>query len=273
LFEGNAYPAPDPGLDIRALAERIAVGGWPTLVDGTPAQAMTALRGYLDDVTRVDLRRLDGARRDPTNVERVIRSIARTVGTAASATAIGRDVAGADDAIDRHTVADYVGALARVFVVENLPAWGPSIRSRSILRTAEKRHFVDPSLAMAALGLRPDRVVLDAPTMGFLFESLAIRDLRIYAQALDEARVAYYQDNTGLEADAIVEHRDGRWAAFEMKLGHNRIDEAAHNLRSLANRVDPVHGSPVALAVITGWGAAYRRDDDVWVIPIGALGA
>jgi predicted AAA+ superfamily ATPase len=274
LFAGNAQPTADPGLDIHALAERIAIGGWPTLVDGTPAQAMTALRGYLDDVSRVDLQRLDGVRRDPLNVERVIRSIARNVSTAVSATAIGQDVAGADDAIDRHTVADYIRALARVFVVENLSAWSPSIRSRSILRTAEKRHFVDPSLAMAALGLSPGRVVLDTATMGFLFESLAIRDLRIYAQALDEARVYYYQDNTGLEADAIVEHRDGRWAAFEMKLGQNFIDEAAHNLVSLANRVDlAVHGDPVALGIITGWGAAFRRDDGVWVIPVGTLGA
>jgi len=127
---------------------------------------------------------------------------------------------------------------------------------------------------MAALGLGPDRVVLDTAAMGFLFESLAIRDLRIYAQALDEARVYYYQDNTGLEADAIVEHRDGRWAAFEMKLGQSLIDEAARNLLSLANRVDlAVHGHPVALGVITGWGAAFRRDDGVWVIPVGTLGA
>jgi predicted AAA+ superfamily ATPase len=235
---------------------------------------MTALRGYLDDVRRVDLHRLDGVRRDPASVDRVIRSIARNVSTAASATAIGQDVAGADDAVDRHTVVDYIKALARVFVIEDLPAWSPSIRSRSILRSAEKRHFVDPSLAAAALGLGPDRMVLDTNTMGLLFESLVIRDLRIYAQALDEARVFYYQDNTGLEADAIVVHRDGRWAAFEVKLGHALVDRAARNLLSLARRVDEAsHGRPTALAVITGWGAAYQRDDGVWVLPVGTLGA
>ena len=273
LFAGGAQPTADLGLDIHAVAARIAIGGWPTLVDGTPEQAMIALRGYLDDVSRVDLQRLDGVRRDPANVERVVRSIARNVSTAASATAIGQDVAGADDAVDRHTVADYIKALSRVFVVENLPAWSPSIRSRSILRSAEKRHFVDPSLAAAALGIGPDRMVLDTNTMGLLFESLAIRDLRIYAQALDEARVCYYQDNTGLEADAIVVHRDGRWAAFEVKLGQGLVDEAARNLLSLADRVDQAaHGHPVALAVVTGWGAAYQRGDGVWVIPIGTLG-
>jgi predicted AAA+ superfamily ATPase len=274
LFAGDAQPTADPGLDILAVAARIAIGGWPTLVDGTPGQAMIALRGYLEDVTRIDLQRLEGAQRDPVNVERVIRSIARNTSTAASAIAIGLDAAGADDAVDRHTVADYVKALTRVFVVENLPAWSPSIRSRSILRSAEKRHFVDPSLAAAALGLGPDRMVLDTATMGFLFESLAIRDLRIYAQALDESRVYYYRDNTGLVADAVVEHRDGRWAAFEVKLGQGLIDDAARNLLTLATRVDSAaHGRPVALGVITGWGAAYRRDDGVWVIPIGTLGA
>lgn len=273
LFAGHARPAADPGLDIHEVASRIAIGGWPTLVDGTPEQALTALRGYLDDVRRVDLQRMDGVRRDPANVDRVIRSIARNVSTAAAATAIGRDVAGADDSVDRHTVSDYIKALARIFVIEDLPAWSPSIRSRSILRAAEKRHFVDPSLAAAALGIGPSRMVLDTNTMGHLFESLVIRDLRIYAQAFDEARVYYYQDNTGLEVDAIVVHRDGRWAGFEVKLGHALVDQAARNLLTLADRVDEAaHGRPTALAVVTGWGAAHQRDDGVWVLPVGTLG-
>jgi len=274
LFAGAAQPTAGPGLDIHAIAARIVIGGWPTLVDGTPEQAMIALRGYLDDVSRVDLQRLDGVRRDPANVERVVRSIARNVSTAASATAIGRDVAGSDSVVDRHTVVDYIKALSRVFVIEDLPAWGPSLRSRSTLRVAEKRHFVDPSLAATALGISPERMVLDTNTMGLLFESLVVRDLRIYAQALNESRVCYYQDDTGLEADAIVVHRDGRWAAFEVKLGQSLVDEAARNLLSLADRVDQdAHGRPAALAVVTGWGAAYQRDDSVWVIPIGTLGA
>lgn len=272
LFGGTPEPAPDPGIDIAALADRIAIGGWPTLIEGTPRQAMTALRGYLDDMTHVDLRRVDGIRRDPLSVERVIRSIARNVSTAASATAIGQDVAGADDVVDRHTVVDYIRALTRVFVIEDLPAWSPAIRSRSVLRTAMKRHFVDPSIATAALDLVPSRMILDPATMGFLFESLAIRDLRIYAQLLDESQVFYYQDNTGLEADAIVQHRDGRWAAFEMKLGPSLIDDAAKSLLAVAGRVDTdVHGPPAVLGVITGWGAAYRREDGVWVLPIGTL--
>jgi predicted AAA+ superfamily ATPase len=272
LFAGTAEQGPDLGFDIVALADRIAVGGWPALINGTPAQAMTALRGYLDDVRRVDIQRLEKIRRDPVNVERVVRSIARKLSTAASATAIGQDVAGADDAIDRHTVVDYIGALSRVFIVEDLPAWSPAVRSRSALRKAVKRHFVDPSLAMAALGIAPSRLILDTKTFGFLLESLAIRDLRIYAQGLGEADVFYYQDDTGLEADAIVQLHDGRWAAFEVKLGQNQIDEAAKNLIAVAERVDPdVHGRPAALCVITGWGAAHRRNDGVWVIPIGSL--
>lgn len=272
LLEGTAQPAPDPGLDIDALAERIVIGGWPTLVDETPELALTALRGYLEDTSRADLERLDGVRRDPVNVERVLRSIARNVGTAASARSIGEDVAGADDAIDRHTVADYIRALTRIFVVEDLSAWSPALRSRSILRKTAKHHFVDPSLATAALGILPSRLTRDVATMGFLFESLAIRDLRIYAQSIDDSRVYYYQDNTGLEADAIVQHRDGRWAAFEVKLGQAPIDGAAGNLLALADRIDVgVHGRPAVLAVITGWGPTYRRPDGVWVVALGAL--
>ena len=179
---------------------------------------------------------------------------------------------GADGAaIKADTVRDYVAALERVFIVEDLPAWSPSLRSKSRLRVAEKRHLVDPSLAVAALGTGPDRLVKEVDTLGLLFESMVIRDLRVYAQAMD-ASVLAYLDNTGLEADAIVETRDGRWAAFEVKLGPKQIEEGAHALLRLAQRVDADrHGAPAILGVITGWGFGYTRDDGVAVIPIGAL--
>jgi hypothetical protein len=273
LFDGGEPRAGDPGLTIRDLAERIAIGGWPGLLGRTPDQSLIALRGYLEETCRVDLGRSDDVRRDPENVGRVLRSLARNVATAASARSIAADVGGADGRVDHHTVLDYIAALTRLFVVEDLPAWSPALRSRSILRTAATRHFVDPSLAVAALDARPERLLRDVRTLGLLFESLVVRDLRVYAQALD-ATVLHYRDNTGLEADAVVQRRGGDWAAFEVKLGQAAIDEAAASLLQLADRVDAdTHGKPSALAVIAGWGYAYRRPDGVDVIPIGTLAA
>jgi hypothetical protein len=271
LLGGGEARATDPGLDIRDLAQRISVGGWPALIGRTTDEAQVVLRGYLDETRRVDLARADGVSRDPENVGRVLRSLARHVATPASARSIAADVGGAEGPIDHHTVLGYLAALARVFVVEDLPAWAPALRSRSLLRSAPTRHFVDPSLAVAALGADPERLLRDVRTLGFLFESLVVRDLRVYAGALD-ATVSHYRDSTDLEADAIIERRDGTWAAFEVKLGPGAVDEAARTLLRVADRVDSSrHGPPAALAVITGWGYGYRRPDGVSVIPIGAL--
>lgn len=272
LLAGEALRVTDPGLTIGDLAERIAVGGWPGLLGATPDQALTALRGYLDETSRLDLRRLDGVRRDPENVMRTLRSFARNVSTQASARSMATDVGGSDASLDYHTVVEYVAALTRVFVVEELPAWSPALRSRSVLRQAATHHFVDPSLAVAALDADPPRLLRDVETLGLLFESLVVRDLRVYAQAMG-AGVYHYRDNTGLEVDAIVQRRDGSWAAFEVKLGQAGIEAGATALLRLAERVDHTrHGQPALLAVITGWGFGYRRPDGVAVIPIGALG-
>ncbi|MEO8570956.1 MAG: DUF4143 domain-containing protein [Chloroflexota bacterium] len=273
LFAGGEARATDPGLDIRAIAERIVIGGWPALIRRDPADAMLATQGYLDETRLVDLERLDGVRRDPENVARVLRSLARNAATEAADQTIAKDVAGADGPIDRHTVANYVKALARVFVVEDLPAWSPALRSRGILRSSETRHFVDPSVAAAALGASPERLLQDPETLGLLFESLAVRDLRIYGQAIG-ASAFHYRENTGLEADAILQRRDGAWAALEVKLGQKDIEHGADSLLRVAEHIDTGrHGTPAFLAVITGWGYAYRRADGVFVIPIGALAA
>lgn len=272
LMAGETPAAMDPGLDIHALAERIAVGGWPGLISRTPDQVRRILVSYLEDTRRIDLVRVDGVRRDPENVGRVLRSLARHIATQTSARAIAADVSGSDQAIKEETVADYIRALTRVFIEEDLPAWSPALRSRVPHRRVVKRHFVDPSLAVAALGATPARLVQDVETMGFLLESMVVRDLRVHAQAIG-ARVFYYGDDSGLEADAIVEDATGRWGAFEVKLGQSQVDEAAAHLLEVARRVDPEkHGGPAVLAVVTGWGPAYRRSDGVCVVPIGALG-
>jgi predicted AAA+ superfamily ATPase len=273
LMDGQPARAPDPGLTIRDLARLVSVGGWPALQDGSTDRALRLVRSYLADTARLDLPRLDGVRRDPIRVMRVIESLASYTASTASARAIAADVGEADTPMKAHTVLDYLDALARVFVVEDLPQWGPRLRSRARLRGAPKRHFVDPSIAVAALRAGPERLLREVDTLGLLFESLVIRDLRIHAQAMD-AVVRHYQDSTGLEADAIVETWDGRWGAFEVKLGLAAIDEAASSLLRLAERVDEGrHGSPAVLGVITGWGYGYRRPDGVSVIPIGALGS
>lgn len=271
LFEGGQPRATDPGLTIRDIAERIAVGGWPGLQDRRLEDALAALRGYLDETRRVDLRRVDGIRRDPVNVARVLRSLARNVATKASARGIAADIGGAEGPVDHHTVLDYLTALSRVFILEDLPAWSPALRSRTPLRSSPTRHFVDPSLCVAALATHPQRLLGDVETLGLMFESLVVRDVRIYAQAMDAAAF-HYRDANDLEVDVIVERRDGAWAAFEVKLGQEQVEAAAQALLKVAATIDTArHGRPSSLAVITGWGYGYLRPDGVAVIPIGVL--
>jgi len=182
-------------------------------------------------------------------------------------------VNGADGNLKSETIASYLDVLARLMITEDLPAWAPSLRSRTRLRAASVRHFVDPSLAVAALRATPARLLGDVSWLGLLFECLVVRDLRVYAQALD-AQVFAYRDETGLEADAVIETADGRWAAFEVKLGLRDVDVAAEHLLRLRSRIDPEEaGEPLALAVITATGYGYVRTDGVAVIPIGALTA
>jgi predicted AAA+ superfamily ATPase len=263
--------AAEPG-SLLAVAEEVVIGGWPALLGAAPDAARAVLEGYLSDVTRIELGRADGARRDPARLERFLRSYARHVATEASMVTIARDTGGADGAIDRETAAGYVRALERVFVIEELPAWGPHMRSRYPLRRAPKRHFVDPSLAAAALRAGPEALVDDPELLGLLFESLVVRDLRVYAQALGGA-VAHHRDSSGLEIDAVIDLRDGRWGAFEVKLGAGRIDEAAAALLRFASAVDVDRsGAPAVLAVVTSTDHAYTRDDGVVVVPHRLLG-
>jgi uncharacterized protein len=272
LLAGEPPRSPDPGLTVAQLAELVAVGGWPGLLELDVDTAMTAVRAYLDEIRRTDVQRV-GSDHDADRVMLLIRSLARNVATYTSVSTLARDAAGGSGPpIDDNTAHAYLDALRRLMVVEDQPAWAPHLRSRSRIRKAPKRHFVDPSLAVAALRATPDRLLDDLNFLGFLFESLVIRDLRVYGQAAD-AQVLQYRDNTGLEVDAIVEVADGRWAAFEVKLGTGMVDEAANTLLRFAERVDTSKcGEPCVLGVIVGPGLGYVRADGVAVIPIGALG-
>jgi len=271
VLRGEPVRGQDAGLSVADLAARIAFGGWPGLVHRTEAQALQAVRDYLDEVRRTDIERV-GSPRDPDKVGRVLRALARNVSTYVATSTLAADAGGSDGPLARETVSEYLSALERLMVIEDQPAWAPHLRSQSLLRNSPKRHFVDPSLAVAALRGSSARLLADLQLMGFLFESLVIRDLRIYAQAHDGA-VLQYRDNTGLEVDAVIETGDGRWAAFEVKLGAGHIDEGATNLLRFRARVDTAKcGAPSALAVIVATGYAYQREDDVAVIPIGCLG-
>jgi uncharacterized protein len=267
LLNGSRLACPDPGLTIQELVELIAAGGWPGHLRLTLKQALRANRDYLEEIRRVDISRVDGVRRDPEKVGRLLRSLARNTGTYASATGMAEDVGG----ITVQTVLEYLAGLERLMIIEDQTAWAPHLRSRSRLRSMPRRQFVDPSLAVAALRTSPEGLLKDINLLGFLFESLVVRDLRVYAQAMD-AEVLQYRDNTGLEVDAVMYCADGRWAAFEIKLGTGMVEQGAASLLKFAGRVDTGKcGSPSLLAVITGAGYGYFRDDGVAVIPITAL--
>lgn len=259
-------------MKVRDLLERIAVGGWPGLLDKEVPRALRAVRAYIDVVCRTDIQRVDGVAHDPEKVMLLMRSLARNLSTMTSLGKLARDVGDPGEPLAKNTVSAYYDALTRLMVVEDQPAWAPHLRSRSRVRTSPRRHLVDPSLAVAVLRATPDRLLQDMDIAGFLFESLVIRDLRIYSQS-EDAHVLHYRDNTDLEVDAVIEAADGRWAAFEIKLGSGAVDQGAESLLKFASRIDTARcGEPQMLGVITGTGLSYARADGVAVIPIGTLG-
>lgn len=272
LLCGELPRCPDPGLTVAAIAERVCVGGWPSLLSRGVESSLQAVRDYLGEVCRADIGRVEGRRRDPEKVARLLRALARSTATYVSTRTLAADAGGDGGAIKDATAHEYIAALERLMVIEDQPPWAPHLRSKSRVRGATKRHFIDPSLAAAALRATPERLLKEIEFLGFLFESLVVRDLRVYAQASD-AQVLQYRDNTGLEVDAVVESPDGGWSAYEVKLGASQTDEAAAALLKFAARVDQSRcGKPRALAVIVGSGFGHRRADGVSVIPIGALG-
>lgn len=271
LLDGGPVSSADPGLSVADLAEEIAVGGWPGFRELEPKQALVAVRDYLEEIRRVDVGRVDHKRRDPDKVGQLLRSLARNVATYASARTLARDTTGSDGPLTKNTTGEYLDVLRRLMIVEDQPAWAPHLRSKYVLRSVPKRHFVDPSLAVAAVRATPDRLLTDLNLLGLLFESLVVRDLRIYAQAND-AQVMQYRDSNGLEVDAIAQGADGRWAGFEIKLGARQVDDGAASLLKFAKQIDTSKsGDPATLGVIVGSGYGYVRDDGVAVIPIGCL--
>ena len=272
LLAGAPQRAARSELSIPAVADLVCAGGWPGHVGRPLPGILRAVRGYLDDVRRTDVSRVSGRTRDPVKVGRLLRSLARNVATPVALSKLAVEVGENGRVLKTDTAAEYLDALERLMVVEHLPAWAPHLRSRATLRRAPIRHFVDPSLAVAALRATPARLTADLELLGLLFESLVIRDLRVHAQAAD-AQVFHYREKDGLEVDAIVEAADGRWAAFEIKLGERWVENGAKNLRKLARRMERSdHGPPAALAVLVPAGYGSVAPGAVGVVPIGALG-
>ena len=270
LFNGQDDVDGENPLNIPDIAKVICRGGWPEAVAKGKSSAQIA-RNYVDAVVNVDVQRVDGVERNPHRVRQLLRSYARNISTMASLTTILADIQANDVAFSDTTMYGYVNALRRIFLIEDIPAWKPSLRSKSALRTSDKRQFVDPSIATAILRANAESILDDFNYFGFLFESLVARDLRIYAQAID-GDIFHYRDKDNLEADLVIRLNDDRWAAVEVKLGSDEIEEGAKHLIKLRNKVDTTKvGEPAFLMVITGGQFAYRRQDGVFVVPIGCL--
>jgi len=271
LFDGTAAGECFSSLTIEKLAFALIRGGWPASIGQNESIALKQVYDYVDAVINIDVSRVDGVEKNPMRLRALMRSLARNVSTAANITTIQRDIAADEETISEKTISAYLNALRRIFVIEDLPAWNPAMRSKTALRTTPKRHFVDPSIATAVLRANSDSLLSDFNTFGLLFESLCIRDLRAYAQAID-GEVFHYRDKSGLEADAIVHLKDGRWGAVEVKMGAKEIETAAENLKTLREKINlEKMKEPSFLMVLTAGELGYKRDDGVYIVPIGAL--
>ena len=276
LCQGNIEPVMTGEADLKKIIECIVRGGWPASL-GLPVREAALLPAqYLEDVIQDDAFRMDGVKRDTQKMNRLLRSLARNESTTVSNATLKSDVRARDDEeIDSATISSYLDIFARLFLTDNQPPFSSRIRSSIRVKQAEKRHFADPSLACALLKATPEKLLADLETLGFLFEALCERDLKIYAESFG-ANLYHYQDYRNREIDAVIELSDGTWCAFEIKLGANQIDAAADSLLRIRSEIEDAPGgrTPAVLCVICGLSnAAYRREDGVFVVPITALKA
>lgn len=281
LFEQPVQLTAKANLTIDTLAFVLCRGGWPFAIDmrsqrSALKQATIYYQGVVGSGTGEgsDVSRADNVRRDPKRVKRLMRSLSRHQGTQASLATIYQDLQGNNDgSLNEDTIASYIKALKRIFVVEDMPAWNPNLRSKTAVRTSDTRYFVDPSIAVAALGIGPKDLINDLETFGLLYETMAVRDLRVYAEALD-GMVYHYRDKNNLECDAVIHLRNGHYGLVEIKLGgSDLIEQGATSLKILAQKIDTSRmPAPSFLMVLVGVGNyAYRREDGVYVVPIGSL--
>lgn len=274
LFQGAEDVFGSCDKDLYDIAWLMCRGGWPRAVNQSKDIALGRAFDYYDTVVNVDVKEPDKVERNPERVKLLMRSYARNQGAQVSLGAICTDMRANDsDTLDDRTVYSYLRALRGIFVIEDTKAWNPNLRSKSAIRTSDTRYFTDPSIAVAALGIGPDDLMNDLNTMGLFFETMCMRDLRVYAQALD-GDVYHYRDGDGLECDAVVHLRNGSYGLVEIKLGGDSlIEEGVKSLKRLGKKIDTTRmKSPSFMMVLTAVGKyAYRRNDGVWLVPIGCL--
>lgn len=274
LFEGKGEVDGESKLDLERIAFLICRGGWPRSIDMRDKIALNQAIDYYDAVVHSDINRADGVEKNPERVKRLMRSLARNQGQQIANTAIAADIAVNDEStINQETVASYISALKKIFVVEDMPAWNPNLRSKSAIRTSDTRYFVDASIAAAALGIGPNDLINDLNTMGFLFETMCVRDLRVYAEALGGS-VYHFRNKAGLECDAVVHLRNGSYGLIEIKLGGEKlIREGVETLTSLTESIDTSKmKEPAFRMILTAADQyAYRREDGICIVPVGCL--
>ena len=274
LFEGRFKPAEGNELNLKDLCYLICRGGWPKAIGKSERAALKQAYNYIDAVAKREIIEVDKVHRSESNTRRLLRSYARHQASQATNGTISADLKANDgNTLNDATIASYLNALRKIFVIEDMEAWNPNLRSKAAIRTTDTRYFVDPSIAIASLGLGPKDLMKDLNTLGLLFETLAVRDLRVYAETLDGS-VFHYRDNNGLECDSVLHLRNGHYGLVEIKLGgETLINEGASNLLSLAKKIDTEKMyAPSFMMVVVGTGRyAYRREDGVLVVPIGCL--
>ena len=274
LFEGKGEVDGESKLDLERIAFLICRGGWPRSIDMRDKIALNQAIDYYDAVVHSDINRADGVEKNPERVKRLMRSLARNQGQQIANTAIAADIAANNEStINQETVAGYISALKKIFVVEDMPAWSPNLRSKSAIRTSDTRYFVDASIAAAALGIGPNDLINDLNTMGFLFETMCVRDLRVYAEALGGS-VYHFRNKAGLECDAVVHLRNGSYGLIEIKLGGEKlIREGVETLTSLTESIDTSKmKEPAFRMILTAADQyAYRREDGICIVPVGCL--
>lgn len=261
-------------LSLDDIAYVCCRGGWPRSISMEKEIALDQAFDYYDAVVNSDISKVDGVSRKPTRVKNLMRSYARNVGSQVSNEALKEDMINNDSfSLDTDTVFSYINALKKIFVIDEVPAWNPNLRSKTAIRTSDTRYFIDPSIATAALGLGPNDLINDLNTFGFIFENLCVRDLRVYAESIN-GNLYHYRDSSSLECDAVIHLRNGFYGLVEIKLGGDKlVEEGADNLIKLKNKLDTSKmKNPSFLMVVTATGDyAYKRSDEIYVVPIGCL--
>jgi len=261
-------------LSLKDISYIMCRGGWPHSLDLDKNVAISIVNDYVDAIVKSDINRADGIKKNPERVMRLMRSLARNQGTQVSDLTICKDIATNDvSSLSVETVNSYINALKKIFIIEDLRAWNPNLRSKISIRTSDTRYYVDPSIATSLLGIRPNDLINNLNTMGFLFETMAIRDLRIYAETLS-GEVYHYRDKTDLECDAVIHLRNGKYGLIEIKLGGDTlIEQACKNLIRLKNKIDTnkMHEPSFLMVLVATGPYAYKRKDGIYVVPIGTL--